>query len=139
MTSGFMSNSTEPRKTSARICGPCEKAVTDLAVKNAVEQDAETASMSVISSPLGPANSGAGSAAVQAEGTARAARTKSGLFAVSRSSDDVSHGALPMSPASETEQRVRQRAAYEVRYFYPPYMFELSDVGPLAARNGFRA
>lgn len=59
---------------------------------------------------LAPAVAGASSAAVQTQGTARAAPARSGLFLVSRSVYDISHGDWPMSRASGTEQRVRQRA-----------------------------
>lgn len=92
----------------------------------------------MIPTSLAPVIEGANSAAVQIQDTARSAPTRSVLFEVCRSSNNDSHGVLLVAAtASETEQRVRRRAASKVRYVSTPYMFELFDARHLFAQNGF--
>lgn len=61
----------------------------------------------------------------------RGASQRSRLFSV-KSSGENSFRAEPVSLASELAQRVRQRAANEVRSLSTPYIFKLSDARHLA-------
>lgn len=84
---------------------------------NTVDQEAESVSTPVVPYYLLPAVAGASFTVVQTKGTARPPPCRSGLIPVSRSSKIVLHGALPVSPASETEQHIRQKDGIDVRQF----------------------
>lgn len=79
-------------------------------MKNEAEQDTGITFKSLILSPLARAVTSITSVAVQTQGTAGAAHTRSELFAVNLSSDDVLLGASPVPSASQSMHRTRQRA-----------------------------